>query len=401
MSEVRKILERAVGDFRPQGDLEEVARRYRRKQLSQRVQAGLLLGVFAAAFGFLWISFHPAVGHGPATKIHPAASGAPPLSLSAAQGPGAIAYDAATGQVVMFGGWRDGPLGDTWTWDGQSWTLQQPSESPPPRYNAEMAYDPATQEIVLFGGWGNGNGPLGDTWTWDGSAWHQEHPAESPPARAVGLMAYDEPTQDVVLFGGQGTSTTIFDDTWTWDGSTWHEEHPAESAPGGIQNAMAYDPGTGSVLVLSNTPPPGTEPGPKADCATTTWSWTGTTWTMLAPATNPQAAYSSALALDPASNRLVLFQADPRRCLQPATSTWVWGGADWSAVDVANGPDTNGAGSLVADQKLGSLVLFDDKGSTWAWSGSGWALSSPVSQSVSRVADHPASASRNVPSATP
>jgi hypothetical protein len=28
-----------------------------------------------------------------------------------------------------------------------------------------MAYDPATGNVVLFGGFG-GNGVLGDTWTW-------------------------------------------------------------------------------------------------------------------------------------------------------------------------------------------------------------------------------------------
>jgi len=31
-----------------------------------------------------------------------------------------------------------------------------------------MAYDAATSDVVLFGG-GVSSGPLGDTWTWNGS----------------------------------------------------------------------------------------------------------------------------------------------------------------------------------------------------------------------------------------
>ena len=44
-----------------------------------------------------------------------------------------------------------------------------------------MAYDAADGTVVLFGGQGR-SGSLGDTWTWDGSAWTQAHPSTSPPA---------------------------------------------------------------------------------------------------------------------------------------------------------------------------------------------------------------------------
>ena len=34
-----------------------------------------------------------------------------------------MAYDAADGTLVLFGGeGRSGSLGDTWTWDGSAWT---------------------------------------------------------------------------------------------------------------------------------------------------------------------------------------------------------------------------------------------------------------------------------------
>ncbi len=64
-----------------------------------------------------------------------------------------MAYDAATGDVVLFGGaGRHGRLGGTWTWDGSTWTKQAPATSPPARDGASMAYDAATGTVVLFGG---------------------------------------------------------------------------------------------------------------------------------------------------------------------------------------------------------------------------------------------------------
>jgi hypothetical protein len=79
-----------------------------------------------------------------------------------------------------------------------------------------MAYDAATRNVVLFGG-SNGGRPLRDTWTWDGSTWTKQAPATSPPARTLAAMAYDAATGDVVLFGGlNGAGVRPLNDTWTW-----------------------------------------------------------------------------------------------------------------------------------------------------------------------------------------
>src|SRR5688572_4916037 len=68
-----------------------------------------------------------------------------------------MAYDAARQRIVLFGGRIDSgvaPLGQTWEWDGSSWSLQNPAASPPPRHSHALAYDAARQRIVLFGGSG-------------------------------------------------------------------------------------------------------------------------------------------------------------------------------------------------------------------------------------------------------
>ena len=80
-----------------------------------------------------------------------------------------MAYDAATRSAVLFGGFGSGGVngffGDTWTWNGKHWTQQHPATSPPARAYAAMAYDAATGTAVLFGGFNN-SGAFADTWTW-------------------------------------------------------------------------------------------------------------------------------------------------------------------------------------------------------------------------------------------
>ncbi len=45
-----------------------------------------------------------------------------------------MTYDAARGQVVLFGGYRSAhDFGDTWTWDGTDWTQLSPVHSPSAR----------------------------------------------------------------------------------------------------------------------------------------------------------------------------------------------------------------------------------------------------------------------------
>jgi hypothetical protein len=94
-------------------------------------------------------------------KQHPATS--PPARWQAS-----MAYDAANGTVVLFGGSLNSSRNvfrDTWTWDGTTWTQQAPPTSPPAREWASMAYDAANGTVVLFGGVSRYSVHY-DTWTW-------------------------------------------------------------------------------------------------------------------------------------------------------------------------------------------------------------------------------------------
>ena len=59
------------------------------------------------------------------------------------------------GKVLLFGGCEScggsfGLMGDTWEWDGQSWTELHPAQSPPARFGAVAGT--VAGKIVLFGG---------------------------------------------------------------------------------------------------------------------------------------------------------------------------------------------------------------------------------------------------------
>ena len=131
-------------------------------------------------------------------------------------------------------------------------------------------------DVVLFGGKSGDaaspGGPLlGDTWTWNGASWTQLD-VEGPSARVGAAMATLDHT--VVLFGGMDESGTILADTWTWDGTTWTQVDVwgptnVKGAPA-LPNLVATLKGT---MVLFSAPQAG---GPGF-----TWTWDGTSWAKL------------------------------------------------------------------------------------------------------------------------
>jgi hypothetical protein len=140
----------------------------------------------------------------------------------------AMVYDARRGRTVLFGGMGAGPqgkprpvLGDTWEYDGKSWT-QREGAGPPPRQAPGIAYDAKRGLVIIFGGLGE-KGFLGDTWAWDGSNWKQLA-TTGPEARAMGYLAYDKQRDRVVMFGGRkGWPNGDLSDTWEWDGTSWRQ----------------------------------------------------------------------------------------------------------------------------------------------------------------------------------
>jgi len=104
-----------------------------------------------------------------------------------------MAYDTATQQLILFGGLYTNNSGEfvtsdkTWEWTGSTWTQLSPATSPSARSGAAIAYDAATSQLILFGGlYTNNSGEFvtsDKTWEWTGSTWTQLSPATSPSPR--------------------------------------------------------------------------------------------------------------------------------------------------------------------------------------------------------------------------
>ncbi len=202
----------------------------------------------------------------------------------------AMAFDAANGEVVLFGGAAlDGtPLNDTWTWNGTSWTLETPTTSPSPRSYASAAFDGANSNVVLFGGTVSNVASSGtqvllnETWVWDGANWTFRATSTRPSVRGLAAMTFDDALDEVVLFGGLSQSDSLAD-TWIWDGTAWTQRMPSRSPDGGAGQQLAYSASDGGSILVGSF---GFEVR-----SSTTWVWDGTTWTDLGLA-SPSGEYA-------------------------------------------------------------------------------------------------------------
>src|SRR5262249_46735064 len=125
----------------------------------------------------------------------------------------AMAFDAAHGVVVLYGGevYQSQLASDTWTWNGNYWTFRGGREAGGLPGHA-MAYDSDRHVVVMFS-WAY-------TSEWNGASWSNRS-SSGPPGRAYHSMAYDPGRHVTVLFGGSNLAGTFFTDTWEWDGTTW------------------------------------------------------------------------------------------------------------------------------------------------------------------------------------
>ena len=210
-----------------------------------------------------------------------------------------MACDSARQRVVLFGGYNNIYLGDTWEWNGTAWK-QVSSSGPSARSNSMMAYDAARQRVVLFGGnyYDGSYHYFGDTWEWDGTAWKQVS-TSGPTARYDGAMAYDAARQRVVLFGGYyyDGSYHYFGDTWEWNGTDWKQISTTGPCARRF-TAMSYNPARQRVMLFGGQ-------DYQFKYLRDTWEWDGTAWTPIS--TIGPAQFAPAMAYDAARQCVVLY----------------------------------------------------------------------------------------------
>lgn len=307
----------------------------------------LLPGAVLLAMFFCWLGSSAAFA-APAPSDADWAEQSPanhPIALEGAT----MVYDPVNENLVLFGGSGMQRRNDTWTWDGSNWTQMSPDNIPPARYGAGMAFDPVSQKVILFGGngFGVGNGTmLNDTWAWDGSNWTQLSPASSPTGRVFTEMTTDETAGNILLFGGfNATSLTFSNQTWTWNGSNWIQMSPATSPSARYGSGLASNPISGNPVLFGGI---ATGDQIKQD----TWTWSGSNWTQMTPAQSPPADLYPSFAADLNTGNSILFVG------YEEGQTWSWDGSQWTKLSPATSPHGRAQASMAFDPTIGKMVLF-------------------------------------------
>ncbi|MGH7642592.1 MAG: hypothetical protein ACREN7_04005 [Candidatus Dormibacteria bacterium] len=288
------------------------------------------------------------------------------------------------------------------------WIALHPSISPIARDSALFVYDGATSTIVMSGG---ESGCVGgqvtdfqDTWTWSGDSWMLQHPATTGPIAIDAPAGYDPTTKKVVVLIGEPCAMSTFHDDW--DGSNWSgplDNRGCDAAGNncqteifpGLQGAIADDLQSGQFLLWSSQPANDFSSESPPPPGASTWTFNGTSWTLLHPLSQPTPAVGPELMVyDAALGEVVLYGEYTRQM-------WTWNGSTWTELPADPGaPPARADSSMVFDAKLGKLVLFGgadvtgyDLGSggatytdatplndTWTWDGTSWMrLSLPIS----------------------
>ena len=182
-----------------------------------------------------------------------------------------MAFDAADGYMVMYGGYENSfypnhSSDQTWSYDSGTWRPIPTSTSPPGGMGWSFAMDPATGCDFLFGVGGNNSFPFGtegiisngiysnssfQTWKYCHEAWTNVTTAPSPSPRYAMTVASDPECRCIVAFGGFGSSTPgALQDTWILRNQSWINVTSFPSPPGRMAAVMAYDSETQSLQMF-------------------------------------------------------------------------------------------------------------------------------------------------------
>jgi hypothetical protein len=294
-----------------------------------------------------------------------------------------MAFDAATGKMVLFGGYVTRGnyhefgdfVSDTWTWDGALWTKESVTTAPVERTEASIAYDAVRRVVVLREGT--------ETWNWDGTRWLQMGPSKSPPAPGdLELITWDNQRGVVTLFAGPSltsalqTSNGPLNQIWTWDGSNWTQlasptlapDAPPSYPPGGGSFAhaglavAAYDPARKVTLYFEHS---GGVPA--------TWTFDGAAWNEISTTTGSTSTFVT-MAADDSHSDVVLFGENG--------DTWTWDGSKWTPRNPVHSPPARREAAMAYDSTRHVVVLFGgyagsaanlhEFNDTWTWNGSDW-----------------------------
>jgi len=292
---------------------------------------------------------------------------------------GALVDDPADGYLLLYGGESGtctiayGWCNDTWRFSSGSWTQLTPTVTPSPRGEAGIAYDAAAGYVLLFGGTGP-TGNLNDTWNYSGGTWTPLHPAHSPPVPTPDAFSYDSSDKEVVYTTAYNFTGGQSEVAWTFSSGDWSQV--ASSGPiERLGAASADDPTDGRLLFFGGTG--------AADLADT-WGFHAGNWTNLTPVTPGPRYYSNAV-WDGASRQFLLFGGSADSGVTyPTNDLWAFSGDLWTQVATSTAPPARTLAGMAYDAADGYVLLFggqDTSGmldDTWEFAGGVWTELTPA-----------------------
>ncbi|MFI5415196.1 MAG: kelch repeat-containing protein, partial [Candidatus Lutacidiplasmatales archaeon] len=325
--------------------------------------AVLLFGGFNGAY----LSDTWSFAQGNWTRLHPATS----PSIRADAG---IAFDPKTGSVILFGGASPALRNDTWQFFGGTWTSIASARAPSPRSDTTLVEDPEAGGVVLFGG--AGTHPLNDTWLMQAGSWSNLSSTIAPSPRAGAAASFDSVDGYVVLFGG--ATGPAANQTWEFRAHAWTELFPPHTPAARSFAGAAFDPVDGVSLLFGG-------------------GWTGTSfsdlwgyraapatlaWLNVSTGTAPAARTQAAFAYDPADGYVLLFGGENHQANNASVpffhDTWSYRGGVWTKLAVGTSPSARRGAMMEYDPHLGAMVLFGGSNTTsylndtWKFRGGTW-----------------------------
>ena len=275
-----------------------------------------------------------------------------------------MAYDGESDRIVLFGGWVGGldsaSMGDTWTYDfnANTWTNQNPGTRPSPRGAHAMAYDAESDRVILFGG----DIPGPETWAYDFNAntWTNMSPLVQPAAWYFADLAYDSESDRIVLFGGCAESQFFAclpvtrGETWSYDfnANTWTNTNPSASPSIRHSHRMAYDVKSDRIVLFGGILGTG-----GIDVLGETWAYNfnANSWTEMNPEEAPSRDDIHDMAYDANADLIILFQSSfaPR-------GTWAYDfdTDTWIRTDTGLQPSPRAGARLASDSESERTILF-------------------------------------------
>jgi hypothetical protein len=348
-----------------------------------------------------WTQFAPTGGLPPARQAHSAV------------------FDAATSQMIIYGGAGVPDFSDVWslsTSSSQQWaSVTTAGTAPPGRTGHSAVYDAANSRMVIFGGGLGSSSPCAnDTWVLSNAngasgtpTWTQLNPTGTLPVpRIFHSAVYDPASNRMIVFGGNNCFTAgaqFYNDVWVLTNAnglggtpSWSQLAPTGEPPSARENfAAVYDPGSNRMVIFGGN-------GPTNDV----WVLSnanglgGTpTWTQLSPSgTLIPARVAHTAVYDPAKNRMIVFGGQGVSGA-PLNDIWVLTDANgvgtpgwWQVALPGTPPPARSEHSAVFDAGSSRMIVFGGEGTsgtplndTWVWQ-AGIYLAGDVSPATSDTA---------------